>query len=158
MADDRDFLDAAQIGDYHLVDTLLRKGQSADTHDDHGQTALALSAMYGHASVASRLIEACANPNARNEAGATVLMIAAEFPRPDIVRLLLASDADVNAVAADGRTALLNSMRSGQQTRTAKWSRPSSRPARTCTRQTPTTGLHRVSGQKGRGSARRRAY
>ena len=55
MADDRDFLDAAQIGDYHLVDTLLRKGQSADTHDDHGQTALALSAMYGHARVASRL-------------------------------------------------------------------------------------------------------
>jgi ankyrin repeat protein len=74
------------------------------------QTALALSAMYGHARVASRLIEAGANPNARNETGATVLMIAAEFPRPDIVRLLLASDADVNAVAADGRTALLNAI------------------------------------------------
>jgi ankyrin repeat protein len=110
MSDGRELLEAARSGDLSGVDALLRRGVSPDTFKEHGQTPLALAAMFGHTQVASRLIDAGANPNVGDEAGVTVLMTAAEFPRPEIVRLILAAGAYVNAISSDGRTALLSAI------------------------------------------------
>src|SRR3954453_11504989 len=70
-----------------------------------GSTPLMYAVLYGEADDVRLLLEAGAEPNARNEVGATALMWAADDL--DKTRLLLRAGADPNARSDDGRTPLL---------------------------------------------------
>ena len=58
--------------------------------------------------VAVALIEAGADPNARDDRGDTALIVAADKNWPEVVRALLAKGADPNAAGRDGATPLHN--------------------------------------------------
>jgi ankyrin repeat protein len=67
-----------------------------------GITPLQYAALYGDAAVVRALLDAGADPNARNAAGATALMWAVDDEAK--TRLLVERGADVNAKSLDGRT------------------------------------------------------
>ena len=79
--------------------------QAATRHGEDGVTPLHYAAMYGDAATLRALLDAGADPNARNAAGATALMWAAD----DLAKARLPVDrgADVNATSLDGRTPIM---------------------------------------------------
>jgi mono/diheme cytochrome c family protein len=93
-------------GDRSAIDSLLSGHRRAATsRGPRGTTPLMIAALYGDAAIVKRLLQAGADPHARNGAGATALMWAA--PDVDKLRLLLDAGADVNARSDDRRTALV---------------------------------------------------
>jgi ankyrin repeat protein len=77
-----------------LVAYFLKRGVYADERDDSGNTPLHLAK---DITIVSLLLNAGADPNARNAVDATPLMKASRYP-PTALRLLIAKGADVNAV------------------------------------------------------------
>ncbi len=69
-----------------------------------GVTPLQYAALYGDAAAVRSLLDAGADPNAKNAAGATALMWAVDDEAK--TRLLVERGADVNAKSLDGRTPL----------------------------------------------------
>ena len=99
-------LDAIRRGDRRKTDALLeRHPTGARTAGSGGITALMYAALYGDTSLARRLLDRGADPNARNDAGVSALMWSVDDP--DTTRLLLERGADPNLRSADGRTPLL---------------------------------------------------
>ncbi|NSX06840.1 ankyrin repeat domain-containing protein [Cupriavidus gilardii] len=70
------------------VDLLLRAGAGVDAADQHGMTALMLSARAGDAAVVRLLLEAGANALLRNAKGHTALTLAQAAGRREVVALL----------------------------------------------------------------------
>lgn len=84
---------------------LAEKPQAAKLKGPGGSTPLLYAVLYGDADAVRRVLEAGADPNARNEAGATALLWAVDDA--DKTRLLLRAGADPNSKTDDGRTPLL---------------------------------------------------
>ena len=79
--------------------------------DDKGVTPLHLAALFGPASVVGQLLEAGADPNAKdNETGTSSLHMAAREGHGRIVRLLLEGGAALNAKDNEGATPLFLAM------------------------------------------------
>jgi ankyrin repeat protein len=94
-------------GDHEAFRMLLREEpQAANRNGPGGATPLMYAVLYGDAESVRLLLEAGADPNARNETGATALLWAVDDL--DKTRLLLKNKADPNARSDDGRTPLLS--------------------------------------------------
>jgi ankyrin repeat protein len=85
--------------------TLRENPKAANLAGPGGTTPLMYAALYGDADSVRRLLEAGADPNARNESASTALMWAVDDPAK--TRLLLEHKADANARSENGRTPLL---------------------------------------------------
>lgn len=111
LAADRELLDAIRADRPSLVNKLLADGESINSHDETGATALMYAAVYSSPDVMRLLLTRGADVNAANATGATALMWAAGDVAK--VRLLLEHGAAANAKAVDGATALLVAARHG---------------------------------------------
>jgi ankyrin repeat protein/mono/diheme cytochrome c family protein len=78
---------------------------AATRNGSDGITPLMYAALYGTADAVRALLDAGANPNAKNDAGATALLWAVDDAAK--TRLLIARGADVNQRSLDGRTPLM---------------------------------------------------
>jgi ankyrin repeat protein len=98
---------ALRDGDTEAFRKLLRDDPKAvNLKGPDGATPLMYAVLYGDADAVRQLLEAGADPSARNESGATALIWAVDDL--DKTRLLLKAGADANARSADGRTPLLS--------------------------------------------------
>ena len=99
-------MDALRAGRRAEFDRLLRAfPAAAQSRGTGGSTPLMFAALYGNAHDVQSLLDAGADPNARNDAGATALLWAVDAA--DKTRALLAYGADPNARSDDGQTPLL---------------------------------------------------
>lgn len=99
-------LAALRLGDRARVARLLKQSpEAARATGIAGITPLMYAALYSDRTSARLLLDAGADPNARNDAGATALMWAVDDL--EMTRLLLDRKADPNVRSADGRSALM---------------------------------------------------
>jgi ankyrin repeat protein len=99
-------MDALRAGDRATFQKNLGDNpKAANLTGPGGTTPLMYAALYGDADSVRRLLEAGADPNARNESGATALMWAVDDP--ERTKLLLERKANPNARSENGRTPLL---------------------------------------------------
>jgi ankyrin repeat protein len=107
---------ASFFGHQDVVEYLLGKGCSPDTHSRNGQQVAPLnSAAAGqHLGIARLLLDNGADPNAIQEGGFTPLHSAAQNGQVDMVRLLLERGADPGIRAQDGKTARDYALEAGE--------------------------------------------
>ncbi len=99
-------LDALRAGRRSAFEQLLRAfPRAAQSRGTGGSTPLMFAALYGNAHDVRLLLDAGADPNARNDARATALLWAVDDAEK--TRVLLAHGADPNARSDDGQTPLL---------------------------------------------------
>ena len=99
-------LDAIRRGDGASVARRVKQSpEAARAIGFGGITPLMYAALYRDIATARLLLDAGADPNARNDAGATALMWAVDDL--EMTGLLLEHKADANVRSADGRTALM---------------------------------------------------
>jgi len=98
---------AAQLGHVHAVRALLDLSAAVDDYDNHGWTALHLSAVGGHCDVTRALIEdAHAVVNCQNQYGRTPLHCACAAGHVGVIIILLRHHADVTINDQQDRSAL----------------------------------------------------
>lgn len=113
MADDAAFLAAAAANDVATLRTELAAGQSIETRDGTGKTAL-LVATHANAIEAARvLIEAGANVNAKDAIQDTPYLYAGAQGRTEILKLTLAHGANLKDTNRFGGTALIPAAEKG---------------------------------------------
>ena len=103
--DSKQIFNAIRNNDIPGLKKLLAAGGSANARGDRDTTALMLAGAFGSAEAVRALLDAGAEPDAKNAFGATALMWSVSEPAK--VRLLLGHSADVNAKSKTGRTALM---------------------------------------------------
>lgn len=107
-------LAAVHSGSLETVDVVLAAGISAGSaHEPTGTTPLVVACDRGHGSIASRLLQSGADPNARTKKLWTPLMFAARGGHETIADALLVAGADVNATNDKGSTALISAAGNG---------------------------------------------
>jgi hypothetical protein len=95
----------AAIGDVATLAARLDRAGDIDARDPTFETtALAFAADFGQADAVTLLLEAGADPDARNGNGSTPTIGAAFFGRPECLRLLLAAGADPALADVNGTT------------------------------------------------------
>jgi hypothetical protein len=97
---------AAETGDTKLIDYLLDKGQSAESADPGGQTALMVAALWKKPDSITELLSKGAKIDAKDNKGRTALMQVSFRGNTDMINLLLDKGADINATDNQGETAL----------------------------------------------------
>lgn len=102
---------AAQIGDFHLVNMLIKLGANVNqirmSKYALGNTALIEASRYGHSKIVKLLLSKKAEVNIKNYMGLSALMYAVINRHYDCVELLLKHGADANAKDNNNDTPLL---------------------------------------------------
>ena len=94
---------AAYLGSLEIVDVLLKQGAtSLNEGNFRGQTPLHFACERGHPDVATRLLDAGADIEARDMVGRTPLMTTGISKNLEIAKGLIKRGADINAVAKRG--------------------------------------------------------
>ncbi len=84
------FLDAVRNGQIAIAEALVQQGQSVNSRDDKGDTALMVAVTYRQAGMAVKLLTLGADRQLVNRDGFTALDIARRLDLPDLVQLLQA--------------------------------------------------------------------
>jgi len=106
--------EAAAIGNFGLVKSLIAKGAEVDGREDGTfKTALHHAAISGHKDIVGLLLAKGADIDAGDSSGSPGLHYAAEKGHKEIAELLIAEGANVNAKNASGDTPLHYAARSG---------------------------------------------
>lgn len=90
-------INAANKGDFEVVEALLDSGADINTRDEQNQTALHQAASRGHTPIVKLLLEHGADVNAKNLFGQTPLLVPVYRESLDIAGALLGAGADVDA-------------------------------------------------------------
>ena len=98
--------EAAKADEVMALKDLLRRGGSADSADQHDQTALYWAAVKGHREVVQVLLDAGATIDRASPQGMTPLMEAAKNGKPDVTAGLLVNGASTGVTNNFGQTAL----------------------------------------------------
>ena len=85
---------AIRRGDLDAMQDLIGRGESIDSKDRHGQTALMIGAMRGQTDLVAFLVERQAALNITAKYNLTALMLATINNHPEIVHLLCKAGAD----------------------------------------------------------------
>jgi ankyrin repeat protein len=94
---------AAYLGNLEILDLLLKKGASSINEGNfRGQTPLHFACEKGHPEVATLLLDAGANIEAKDMLGRTPLMITAMSRNMEVVKILIQRGADINASVKRG--------------------------------------------------------
>jgi ankyrin repeat protein len=97
----------------------MNRQELVETRDQHSWSSLHYAALYGSEQAVKIVLDAGADPNARNQSGATPLILAAySFEK---TRLLVDKGADVNAKANNGTTSLFVATGSPANERTVRY-------------------------------------
>jgi ankyrin repeat protein len=96
---------AVLIGDFLIVEELIREGANPRERDDIGDTPLHIAARTGNLLIARRLLEQFANPNAQDDELRTPLHWAAWINNLKMVQMLIAYGADPTLMTRAGRYA-----------------------------------------------------
>jgi ankyrin repeat protein len=102
--DSQQLFNAVREGDTAKVRKLLGRGADAKAVDSNGIPAVMIAALYADAQMVKALLDAGADPNAKNVDDATALIWAAGDPAK--VEVLLAKGANVNVQSKQHRTPL----------------------------------------------------
>lgn len=98
---------AVASGNIDGVRTNIEHGVDVNERDANGATLLTVAAIFGHDAVATQLLDAGAEVNARNaDNGATALHAAAFLGHAAVVETLLTAGADPSLASDNGGTAL----------------------------------------------------
>jgi hypothetical protein len=106
-------IDAAGVGAYDKVLSLLQAGADPNAISDFGRTPLMAAAMDGNKKICQLLLEWKADVHQANDSGSTALMRAADHGREEICQLFLDAGADVNASSNQGFTPLILAAQNG---------------------------------------------
>ena len=99
---------AARHGKGENLKTLIEAGGTFDLKDEELNDLLGAAVDNPNATQAIKiLLNAGANPDAKDQDGTSIVMLAAKSGRADAVKLLIDHGADLNAVDNDGWTALM---------------------------------------------------
>lgn len=107
--------DAVAAGHTTIMKRLIDAGVHADAHDMRGDTPLILATKQDSVETSKTLLEAKADPNARDwSRGQTPLSLASEKGQEDMVHLLLGHDAAVSLADDQGTTPLMHALQNDQ--------------------------------------------
>lgn len=115
-AQDLSVVHAARDGETARVSDLLDTGQSANTPQPDGATALHWAAHWDDSAMANDLLAAGADVDAANDFGVVPLWLAALNGSASMVHTLLMAGANVNAALPSGETVLMTASRTGDVT------------------------------------------
>ena len=85
------FMDAVRNGQVTLAEALVRQGQSVNTRDDRGNTALMFAVRSRQTGMAAKLLALGADKRLVNREGLTALDLAHQLELHDMVQILQAS-------------------------------------------------------------------
>ena len=113
VADLPPLLEAAKVGDWEAVRSLVEQGADVTATAPDGATALHWASYWDDVETAEFLIGAGANVNAANDLGAAPLWVASLNGSAPMVRSLLAAGADPNAALLSGEAPVMTAARTG---------------------------------------------
>lgn len=98
LAENVGLVKAAEAGDTAAVLGYLERGESVESRDEKGKTALIAASQHGHTALVKLLLDKGAAVNAGTTRGSTALYYAAQNHHTEALKLLHARGADVNVI------------------------------------------------------------
>ncbi len=89
-----ELMNAVEMGDLAMIESLLASGVDLDARNDSGATALLMASAAGRGKAVERLLVAGADPDIASNRGDTPLAMAIQYGNPNIAVLLLRHGAD----------------------------------------------------------------
>lgn len=112
-ADNGQFLNAVQSGNYKTVSSLLKEGADVNARNKYGESALVLALKGNYDKTAALMIKRGADINIKDSNGNTLLMLAAQNGLKKSAKLMIKKGAPVNAAGFEGITPLMMAARHG---------------------------------------------